>query len=126
MGRIRPFLLPAGLALGLFVLTAVMGYVYSHEPARDALLVEFEGTPAPQPAYLIGSVSALEGDTLRLDVGGGGQREVTVLADTPVEVLERLQAALDAGAMVNVGVDDTSFGQVLTGIVAIQPAEGAP
>lgn len=45
---------------------------------------------------------------------------MTVPADTPVEVLERLEAALDDGAMVNVGVDDTAFGQVLTGIVAIE------
>jgi len=97
-----------------------MGYVYSHEPVRDTLLVEFEGTPVAQPTYLVGSIAAVEGDTLRLDVGGGGQREVTVLADTPIEVLERLDAVLDAGATVNVGVDDTAFGQVLTGIVAIE------
>lgn len=126
MARVRPFLIPAGLALGLFVLTGLMGYVYSHEPARDTLLVEYQGTPAPQPTYVIGSVAAVDGGTLGLDVGGGGQREVTFPADMPIEVLERLEGALDAGAAVNVGVDDTSFGQVLTGIVAIEATEGAP
>lgn len=45
MVRVRPFLLPAVFALGLFGLSAVMGYVYSHEPVRDTLLVEFEGSP---------------------------------------------------------------------------------
>lgn len=125
MARVRPLLLPLGLAVALFVLTGVMGYVYSHEPARDTLLVEFEGTPAPRPNYLIGSIAGIEGDTLRLDVGAGGRREVTLPADTPLEDLERLNAAFEAGAMVNVGVDDTSFGQVLTGIVAIEPIEGA-
>lgn len=122
MARLRPLLLPAGLVLGLFVLTAVMGYVYSHEPARDDLSVEFEGAPAPQPAYEVGSVLALEGDTLRLSVGSGVQREVVLPLDTPLEDLGRLAGAPEPGMPVNVGVDDTSFGQVLTGVVTIEEA----
>ena len=122
MARAKTLLLPFALVLALFATSATVGYVYSHEPSRDTLLVEFEGEPAPQPTYVIGAVAAIEGDTLRLATGAGGEREVALSPDTPVEGLERLEAALDAGASVNVGVDDTDFGQVLTGIVTIEEA----
>lgn len=120
--RVRPLLLPVGFLVALVAATTLLGYVYSHEPARDTLTVAFEGTPPPQPTYVIGAVATVEGDTVRLDVGAGGSREVSVSADTPVEDLERLDAPPADGTTVNVGVDDTSFGQVLTGIVAIEEA----
>jgi len=120
--RARPLLLPIALLAAIFSLTTFAGYVYSHEPSRDHLVVEYEGTPPPQPDYVIGSVAAVEGDSLRLAMASGGERELTVPADTPVEVLERSEAAPEPGALVNVGVDDTDFGLVLTGIVTIEEA----
>ncbi|MGE3962291.1 MAG: hypothetical protein AB7F65_11485 [Dehalococcoidia bacterium] len=120
--RAGAYLLPAALIAALFVTAALIGYVYSHEPARDTLLVEFEGTPVPQPTYVIGSVAAVDGDTLRLSTGAGGSRELRLPAGAPVEELRRLAAPPTDGTSVNVGVDETAFGQVLTGIVAFEAA----
>ncbi len=122
IARARLLLLPTVLVVVLFGLTTLAGYVYSHEPSRDQLVVEYEGTPAPQPAYLSGSVVGIDGETLRIAMASGGEREVALSADTPVEVLERSETAPEAGARVNVGVDDTDFGLVLTGIVTIAEA----
>ena len=119
IARARALLVPTALVAVLFALTAIVGYVYSHEPSRDQLLVQYEGTPALQPAYLIGSVVGLEGGTLSIATASGGTREVVVPRDTPIEVLKRSEAPPEAGARVNVGVDDTDFGLVLTGIVTI-------
>ncbi|MQC17952.1 MAG: hypothetical protein DWG80_02620 [Chloroflexi bacterium] len=120
--RARALLFPAAFVLGVFVLTAVAGYVYSHEPSRDTLLVEYQGTPEPQPTYLLGAVDVVEGGTITLATASGGHRDVVVPPGTPVEVLERVEASPDDGATVNVGVDDTEFGLVLTGVVAIETA----
>ena len=117
--RLRASALPVALFLALFVLAGVIGYVYSHEPARDTLVVDFEGTPLPAARYVIGAVSSIEGDSVRLNVGGGGSREVAVGA-APIEDLQRLEAIPADGTRVNVGVDDTAFGQVLTGVVAFE------
>lgn len=120
MSRLRASLLPITLFVALFALAAVVGYVYSHQPARDTLLVEFEGTPSPTPAYVIGAVERVEGESLRLNLGSGGSREVHVGTHVPVEDLQRLEAIPPDGTSVNVGVDDTAFGQVLTGVVAFE------
>lgn len=120
--RARTLLLPAAFVLGVFGITAVAGYVYSHEPSRDTLLVEYQGTPEPQPTYLLGAVEVVEGGSLTLATASGGHREVAVPPETPVEDLERVEVIPDAGATVNVGVDDTEFGLVLTGVVAIETA----
>ena len=117
--RLRASLLPAALFLLLFALAGVVGYVYSHEPARDTLVVDFEGTPPPAPDYVIGAVSEIEGGTVRLNTGGGGSRELDV-DGASVEDLQRLEEIPADGTHVNVGVDETSFGQVLTGVVAFE------
>jgi len=119
LARVRPLLLPTALVAALFALTTLAGYVYSHEPSRDELVVQYEGTPVPQPAYLLGSVVGLEGGTLSIATAPGGTRDVVVPQGTPLEVLERSQGAPETGSRVNVGVDDTDFGLVLTGIVTI-------
>ncbi len=120
--RARALLFPAAFVLGVFALTAIAGYVYSHEPSRDTLLVEYQGTPEPQPTYLTGAVEAVEGGSLTLAMGSGGHHDVSVPQGTAVEDLERVDAIPDTGADVNVGVDDTQFGLVLTGVVAIEEA----
>lgn len=120
--RLSPLLLYGLLLLGAFAVAATGGYVYAHEPERDVLLVDFEATPQPPPATISGSVVAIEDGTLTLATPDGGQVTLALPADAPIEDLVRLEEALPEGATVNVGVDDTQFGQVLTGIVWI----GAP
>lgn len=113
-----PFLY-ALLALGVFGLAGLIGYVYSHEPPRDTLIVDIQSTPVPPPSTVSGSVLAVDGSSVTLATPGGGQVTLALPADFPVEDLARLDAALPQGATVNVGVDHTQFGQVLTGIVWI-------
>jgi hypothetical protein len=120
--HVRALLFPAAFVLGVFGLTLVVGYVYSHDPSRDTLLVEYQGTPQPQPTYLLGAVEVIEDGSLTLATASGGHRVVVVPSGTPVEDLDRVDAIPDTGATVNVGVDDTQFGLVLTGVVAIETA----
>ena len=120
--RARTLLSPAAVVIGVFVLTGIAGYVYSHEPSRDTLLVEYQGTPEPQPTYLLGAVARVEDGSLTLATASGGQRDVVVPPGTAVEDLERVEAIPDTGATVNVGVDATEFGLVLTGVVAVETA----
>lgn len=125
-GRARALLLPAVFAFALAGLSGLAGYVYAHEPARDTLLVEYEGTPPPSPTYLTGAITALDegsgGSEVTLDVGQGGRRTVTLPDGAPVDALLRSSEPLEDGAPVNVGVDETSFAQVLTGVVVIEEA----
>ena len=117
-----PLALYALLAAAAFVLAGMGGYVYSHEPERDVLLVDIQSTPAPPPGTVSGFIVAIDDASLTLATPDGGQAVLDLPAGLPVEDLERLEAALPEGATVNVGVDDTQFGQVLTGVVWI----GAP
>lgn len=122
-GATRGALLPLAFALILLFASGFVGYVYSHEPARDELAVRFEGIPPPGPTYLVGSVASVGDGVLTLALRAGGEREVALPASVSVEDLQRLDGALQTGARVNVGVDDTPFGLVLTGLVTF---EGRP
>jgi len=113
-------LLYALLALAVFLLAGLGGYVYLHEPPRDTLTVDIQATPAPPSTTVAGSVVAVDGTSVTLAMPDGRQVTLTLPADLPVEDLARLGAALPEGATVNVGVDHTRFGQVLTGIVWIE------
>lgn len=113
----RPFTLYGLLLLGTFLLAGLGGYVYAHEPERDALGIDIQATPEPPPESISGSIVAIEGDTVTLATPDGRQVPVTLPSGAPVEDLQRLQEAFPAGATVNVGVEATTFGQVLTGVV---------
>ncbi len=115
--RLTPPLLYAALFLGVLLLSGVGGYVYSHEPQRDTLLLQIERTPEPAPDAISGSVVAIDGGSLTLAQADGSTVMLALSADVPVEDLARLEAAIPDGSPVNVGVDNTQFGQVLTGVV---------
>lgn len=121
--RAGPILLYAILAAVFVVASGVGGYVYRHEPARDTLLVQIESTPPAAPTTVSGLISRIEGETYTLVTPAGRELTLTIPAGTPVENLQRLTEAMEEGTTVNVGVEDTTYGQVLTGIVAV---EGSP
>jgi len=123
--RASPLLLYGILVAAILFGSGVAGYVYKHEPARDQLIINIQATPAPVPETLTGAIVSIDGDTLVLSTPDGGQLTLTLPTDVPIEDLTRSTAPLTAGSQVNVGVNNTTFGQVLTGIVAIQDATGA-
>ncbi|GMU39491.1 MAG: hypothetical protein AMXMBFR23_03570 [Chloroflexota bacterium] len=114
--RRRAILLAAALFGVVFLAGLAAGYVYSHEPARDTLLLRVEAPEgaADAPRYRAGVAI----DALTVEVEAA---PVTLPAGLPLEDLERVEAHAD-GTPVNVGVDRTEFGQVLTGIVAMETA----
>lgn len=121
-----PLVLYGILVAAILLGSGAAGYVYKHEPARDQLIINIQATPAPAPETLTGAIVSIDGDTLVLSTPDGGQLTLTLPAYyIPIEDLTRSTTALTAGSQVNVGVNNTTFGQVLTGIVAIQDATGA-
>lgn len=104
------------IAVIVFALSGLGGFVYGHKPQRDLLDVRVTTAGAPAPAEQIesGTVIAIDGSTLLLDSGAS--------FDSP-PIAEALVPAtgeqLPEGTLVNVGGDVTTSGLVLTGVVAI-------
>lgn len=111
------------IAVIVFALSGLAGFVYGHEPRRDLLDVRVTTTGAPAPTEQIesGTVIAVDGSTLLLDSG--------VSFDAP-PIAEALVPAtgeqLPEGTLVNVGGDVTASGLVLTGVVAIGREAATP
>ncbi|MEX1022941.1 MAG: hypothetical protein WD058_07315 [Dehalococcoidia bacterium] len=118
--RAGPLLLYATLALAFFAATTLGSYVYAHEPPRDALVLDVQATPVPDATTVAGTIVSIEGGELVLATADGGRVTLTLAPGAPIEDLVRAQEALPAGASVNVGVDNTAFGQVFTGVVAVE------
>lgn len=120
---------PARLPLGTLVAavaillgTGIAGYVYSHEPARDLLAVELTDAQDGRAGYLAGVVTSVDGGEITLVDASGVERAVTLVEGARLEDLRRLDGPPAPGATVNVGVDDTRFGQFVTGVVTIEAA----
>ena len=116
----RPSPMTTIAALSLLVVSGIIGYVYSHEPSRDVLHVELDTAADESPSYLSGTIASIDSNTVVFVDASGVERTVTLMSDAPVEDLVRLNGAPTAGTTVNIGVDDTQFGQVLTGIVVVE------
>lgn len=125
--RARSLLVSGVLFAALFLGGFAGGYVYQHEPARATLDVRIASDSSGEGATpgvrtLGGTVASVEGGRLTLTAASG---PVTVPFPAGVAVDELLRApeGLASGTRVNVGVQSTQYGLVLTGLVAI---EGAP
>ena len=123
MRRARTLLVPAVLFGVLFLGGLAGGYVYRHEPARSTLdlRIASEGG-APGPRMLSGTVTSVDGSRLVLSTSAGPVT-VALPAGVAVDELIRAPEGLPSGVRVNVGVQSTQYGLVLTGLVAV---EGAP
>lgn len=120
--RRRSLLVSGGLFALLFIGGLAGGYVYSNEPARDTLEVVIAAPSGDGARTVSGTVAAIEAGRLTLATSAG-QVVVTLPASTPLDELVRAPGGLPSGARVNVGVQSTQYGLVLTGLVAV---EGAP
>lgn len=106
--------------LVVFVLALAGGYVYSHEPARDNVVLDIDRS-APDSTETIVSGTIVEVTDGRLVLDQAGSRVEIALPDgVPVEELQRTSTPLSPGTQVNVGGEETRFGFVLTGIVAVE------
>lgn len=123
-GSPRASALVTGTVLGSLFLGGLLGgYVYSHEPVPDELEVVVSADSATGGVRTVsGTVAGFEGGRMTLTTATG-QVAVTLPSGAPVDELLRAQGVLPTGARVNVGVQSTQYGLVLTGIVAV---EGAP
>lgn len=118
----RPLLASGGLLALLFVAGAALGYVYTHEPVRDTLDVQVSASSAaPGVRTVTGTVAGVEGGRLVLTTAGGTVT-LPLPAGTPVDELVRAADGFAAGTRVNVGVESTQYGLVLTGLVAVEGA----
>ena len=99
-----------------------IGYVYSHQSVRNTLDVRLTNEGAPAGRTLTGTITSVEGGKLVLSTASGA---VTVALPSNVAVDELLRApeGLANGARVNVGVQSTQYGLVLTGVVAVEGAQ---
>jgi hypothetical protein len=120
----HPAALFGALLVAVFAVALLAGYVYAHEPARDELVLQLDQEPPPtNTRALSGVIVEVLDDRLMLQYDGG-QLEVMLSGAVPIEELRRDQATLAPGTPVNLGAEETSFGLVLTGIVAVE--EPAP
>ncbi|MFA7250276.1 MAG: hypothetical protein WC273_11680 [Dehalococcoidia bacterium] len=128
MSRFRPLLVPGALCAVLFVGGLASGYVYTYHPARNTLDVTVAASAAGAPAEhapsgtVSGTVTSVDGGRLVLSTSNGPVT-LTIPTGLPVDELVRAPEGLAAGTRVNVGVQSTPYGLVLTGLVAV---EGAP
>ncbi len=115
--------LPLAIALVItFGLGALVGFTYAHEPGADQVVVRIDREQAadgPSEAVVGGEVVRVDGSRLVIETDRGPfEVDVSGLA---VEELTRVDG-LAVGATVNVGGEQTPFGLVLSGIVAIDGA----
>jgi len=115
--------LVSGALLGaLFVIGLAGGYVYQHEPARDSLDVQVSSSgAAPGVRTVNGTIASIEAGRLTLTTSGGN----VVIPLPPGALVDELIRATEGfapGTRVNVGVESTQYGLVLTGLVAVEGA----
>jgi hypothetical protein len=119
-GRRIGWLYPAVLLI-VFLLAGVVGYVYSYAPVPDQLVTRIDRTAESSERIVSGTLIEVTDDRLVLD--SAGQRiEIALASGTPVDELTRVTDPFAPDTQVNVGVEQTNFGLVLTGIVAVEAA----
>lgn len=117
--RARPLLLSGALFAVLFAGGMGVGYVYTHEPVRNTLEVRLTNDGAPTSRTLTGTITSVEAGWLVLSTASGAVT-VTLPSNVAVDELVRAPEGLANGARVNVGVQSTQYGLVLTGVVAVE------
>lgn len=110
----------AALLLGVFASAAVAGYVYQYDPPRDRVVLAVDtSTPPSDVSIVAGTVAEVHAD--RIVIEREGQRIELALPDgVSFEDLQRSAEPLAPGTAVNVGAEQTDFGLVFTGIVAVE------
>lgn len=103
-----------GALLGVFVLGALMGFVYGHEPTAPVTTLRLQASGESSHEELRGTVLAAGPDFLEVSTAEGVRR-VTISRTTPLEELAPAREVPTGQA--NVGGNRTDSGFVLTGVV---------
>ncbi len=118
MPRVKTALPLASLMLTAALLSAVVGFVYAHEPARDEQVVALR-SHAGEGWTVSGRVTRIGDGRITID-GEGRSIDLAFPAGVVVEELQTsAQSALVPGAQVNIGVERSDVGFALTGIVVV-------
>ena len=115
--RLLPSIVLASIAaLGC----GVAGFVYSHEPARDQVVVAVDrDRPAGAPVVLSGTVTRV-GDGRLVIESDGKAIELALPPTAPVEDLQRVApSVLIPGVQVNVGAERSDNGVLFSGVVVV-------
>ena len=120
--RARSLLMSGALLAVLFAGGFGIGYVYSHQPVRNTLDVRLTNEGAPADRTLTGTITSVEAGRLVLSTASATVT-VALPSNLPVDELLRAPEGLANGARVNVGVQSTQYGLVLTGVVAVEGAQ---
>jgi len=111
----------------VFAGSLAAAFVFTHEPKRDTISVGVSSIPAQPRTERIAAGSIVEAREDRLVIRGeSGRIEIALPAGLPKDDLQRLAGPAElfaTGTRVNVGGEQTQFGLVVTGIVAV---DGAP
>ncbi|MXZ46443.1 MAG: hypothetical protein F4Z08_05540 [Chloroflexi bacterium] len=124
MWRWRSVLTTVVVLTAIFAAGAAVGFLLEHEPAPDDRHISISRPPQPPPAetFLAGEVVAMDSGAIELRTLAGVV-QLDLRPDTAIEELRRAaESRFAPGDAVNLGGDQGDFGLVLTGVVALDPA----
>ena len=108
----------------VFAASAAVGFLLEHEPAPDErrISIDREAPPPGPPEFVGGEVTAVDGGRIALRTPEG-VLEFELGPDTSFEQLRRVaEPRFAPGDTVNLGGEQSDFGLVLTGVVALEAA----
>lgn len=118
MPRVKQAFPIASLMLAAALLSALVGFVYAHEPARDEQVVVLQSQAVTQRT-VSGTVTRISDGRITIQ-GADGTAAFALPAGVTLEELQAsAPSALVPGAKVNIGVERSTFGFALTGIVVV-------
>ena len=126
MWRWRSVVTTAVVLAAVFAAGAAVGFLLEHEPAPDDrhISISHPVQPPPGETRLAGEVVAVDGGGVELRTLGGVVG-VELAAGAVIEELRRVdESRIEAGDVVNLGGEQGAFGLVVTGVVALDPADG--
>lgn len=98
----------------------VAGFVYSHEPARDQVVVAVDRDhPAGAPIILSGTVTRVSDGRFVIE-SDGKSIDLALPPTAPVEDLQRVAPSVfTPGVQVNVGAERSDTGVLFSGVVVV-------
>ncbi len=122
--RWRSVATTAFVLVAVFAASAAAGFLLEHEPAPDEqrIFIDREAPPPGPREFSGGEVTAVGGGRIAIRTPEGVQ-EFELHSGAFAEELRRVaEPRFAPGDAVNLGGEQSEFGLVLTGVVALEPA----